>query len=270
MCLLTVAPPGVEHQELDLLTACKNNPDGFGYAIHTGRHIIRRRSMEAGPLVDRYLEERAQHLDGPALFHARIATSGRIDNSGCHPFYLPGNRKVVLAHNGVLPIKNDTGWRSDTRHLAEVVIPSHGGVAALRDPDYLSDLEAWMTTGNKVCIMSADRRLPSYVILNEKAGHWDTGAWWSNYSYYDWKPVKVVKVVTAQQVEDDEYLDDLCEEWPCPLCGEAIGEAALEDGHCGTCWYDLESHIDSVWCACDRCMRDNKAELDAALADPTS
>jgi glutamine amidotransferase len=247
MCVLSLAPAGTVQHRDDLETACLSNPDGFGYAIHTGRHILRRRSMVASTLIDRYLEDRRRFPDGPAMFHARIATSGKVDNSGCHPFFLGGTQKVAIGHNGILPIKTGTGWKSDTRILAEEVLPSHGGVDALRSAEYLASLENWMGDGNKLVILSADRRLPSFLILNEEAGHWFEGSWWSNYSYSwggkwwasnkSYVPAGVNLGTQSDAVEEDL---DLWRDIDCPACLFPLTEVAWEDGRCENCWFDLE------------------------------
>lgn len=261
MCVLSLAPSGRVQSRDDLESACWSNPDGFGYAIHTGRHIIRRRSMVAADLIDRYLIEREQYPDGPALFHARIATSGKVDNSGCHPFYVGGNRKVVLGHNGVLPIPTP-GWKSDTRILAEEVIPSHGGIDALRDVSYLAQLEDWIGPGNKLVILSADRSLPSFLIVNEKAGHWCDGSWWSNYSYrwepkpktpaadYWWRPDGSDARDLTPGITPAEETDDLSRWWDdvdCPACLFPLGDDSWDDGRCENCWSDLDSFTDEEW-----------------------
>lgn len=270
MCLLTLAPAGITHSRADLETACYANPDGFGYAIHTGRHIIRRRSMDCAALIDRYLEDRSRNLDGPALFHARIATSGKVDNSGCHPFYLPGTSKVVLGHNGILPL-DDTGWKSDTRYLVEDILGPDGGVDALRNAKYLDHLERWIGKQNKLVILSADRRLPPYLIVNESAGHWTDGIWWSNYSYetYVWKPLKDWKPSLLPGSTYAATSADIAEFYElCDNCLEPLSETALEEGQCEFCYCDIYADVEDTeshgtYCACDDCRRKLDAELDA-------
>lgn len=274
MCVLSLAPSGKVQYKMDLENACLNNPDGFGYAIHTGRHILRRRSMDADYLIGRYLEDRNRFLDGPALFHARIATSGKVDNSGCHPFLLPGNAKVAIGHNGVLPLNMAKigGWKSDTRFFVEDIVHADGGADALASPLYIAQAEKWMGEGNKMVVLSADRRLPPFTILNEKSGHWDDGIWWSNYTYsyskaeytwskdYTWK----TKSVSTSSADDSIIWEDVECEW----CSGILTEAMMEDGQCGHCWADLldEPHVDSAWCACYQCENERAEELDIVLS----
>lgn len=275
MCVLSLAPAGEVQYRYDLRTACENNPDGFGYAIHTGRHILRRRSMDADYLIDRYLIDRAAHMDGPALFHARIATSGNVDNSGCHPFFVKESSKVAIGHNGVLPLDMTKlhPWKSDTRFFVEDIIQERGGVSALADPAFLCEVEQWMGTGNKMVILSADRRLAPYTILNEKSGHWEDSIWWSNWSYtwgaysssksFTWK---TAKVITLPDVTSSDGAD-LWEDDECPDCGNPLDAVSIEDGWCGDCGFDLlnREHVDSAFCDCYQCLQDQEDELSIAL-----
>jgi hypothetical protein len=288
MCVLSLAQSGEIHDREDLQTACLNNPDGFGYAIHTGRHILRRRSMDAASIIDRYLEDRSAHPNGPALFHARIATSGKVDNSGCHPFFLPTSSKVAIGHNGILPLdmKKIGGWKSDTRYFVEDIVRD---VRSLSPLD-LVGIEKWMGSGNKLVILSADSSLPPYSILNEKAGHWDDGIWWSNYSYtwsdtwvsssrgtvypmranYSWSNKDIVpSVLKHDDDEEDRYNLIQWDNEDCPWCDRPLSEAMLEDGQCGHCWADLldEDHVDSAFCNCWQCSNEQREDFERFIAD---
>jgi hypothetical protein len=294
MCVLSVATSGIRHDREDLEAACWNNPDGFGYAIHTGRHILRRRSMDSESIIDRYMEDRIRYPNGPALFHARIATSGKVDNSGCHPFTLPNNAKVAIGHNGVLPLNMAKigGWKSDTRYFVEDIV---------RDVDALSihdlvKIEEWMGSGNKLAILSADRRLPPFTILNEKAGHWANGIWWSNHSY-TWSNVKHSSYLWGEVWEktDGEWwrkkestdgtsnkdivpsvlrkqegppASILWDDPDCPWCDRPLTEEMLDNGQCDHCLADLldEEHVDSAFCACYQCKMEYEEELSTFAA----
>jgi glutamine amidotransferase len=189
MCLLVVCNPNSTPSKDDLkMGACKN-PHGFGFAIDTGDGIISERSMSAKKSIARFLELREQYPNGYAMWHARYATHGVKNELNCHPFKVKGEEyDTYLAHNGVLDIHIPKGdKRSDTRIMAEELLPQLGGVSAL-DNDYVYDMISAWSRGSKIAVMTNDPSAQYKIyIINENAGSWDdNGIWWSNTSY---KPV---------------------------------------------------------------------------------
>jgi len=189
MCLLVVCNPNSTPNKDDLkMGACKN-PHGFGFAIDTGDGIISERSMSAKKSIARFLELREQYPNGYAMWHARYATHGVKNELNCHPFKVKGEEyDTYLAHNGVLDIHIPKGdKRSDTRIMAEELLPQLGGVSAL-DNDYVYDMISAWSRGSKIAVMTNDPSAQYKIyIINENAGSWDdNGIWWSNTSY---KPV---------------------------------------------------------------------------------
>src|ERR1035437_3398377 len=127
MCLLVFCKPKTTPDREDLETACKNNPHGFGFAVVAGNKIHTGRDMDPKRAVDRFLRERAKYPEGPALFHARMSTHGLPDAHSCHPFRGGGDKRVILAHNGIFPVgMAPKDPRSDTRLFAESILPAMG------------------------------------------------------------------------------------------------------------------------------------------------
>jgi hypothetical protein len=183
MCLLTFIPDYVSPDMDKFAVAARSNPDGFGFAIHSGKSIIRRHSMDFQKLANEFVDLRTKH-QGAATFHFRWATHGSETIDNCHPFLLGGDRETVMAHNGILPVKIAKGdLRSDTRVFAEDYMPNLGGVVSLDDPEYWVQLEAW-AKGSKLVFLTANPdALSDWYILNEADGHWADDMWWSNSSY---------------------------------------------------------------------------------------
>jgi hypothetical protein len=180
MCLLTFLPAQVQPDLDALASGAWHNDDGHGFAIVAGGELIVRRSMRAGPLLDTFGELRRAHPDGPALFHSRYATHGSRTLANCHPFTVGGDRRTVVAHNGILPELVQPGRqdpRSDTRIAAEDFLSAD----TLRLRRHRLALQRWMTPANKMVLLSVDRRFrkPAYL-LNEDAGIWHQGIWYSN------------------------------------------------------------------------------------------
>jgi len=194
MCLLTYLPAGVQPDTEALRNGTLVNEDGFGYAIVADGRIIIGKSLDPDKTIDRFAELRKANPDGPALFHSRMSTHGIVDKDNCHPFIVGGDRRTVFGHNGIFPAKaqpakNDI--RSDTRIVAEDLIP-RGMWGGMQQSKSRRRLERWMGPFNKAVILTVNRRYREQAyILNEDAGIWDKGSWYSNSGFKPpWKPSK--------------------------------------------------------------------------------
>ena len=183
MCLLTMIPDYVTPDMERFRIAALSNPDGFGFAISTGKTIIKAHSMNFEEVANKFTDLRATH-QGPALFHFRWATHGAETLDNCHPFTLGDDPESVMAHNGILPVAIPAGdRRSDSRVFAEDIMPSIGGITSLDDNDYFAKLALW-AAGSKLAFLTVhDDAKFDWYIINEKDGHWDSDMWWSNGSY---------------------------------------------------------------------------------------
>jgi glutamine amidotransferase len=146
-----------------------------------------------------------------------------------------------VAHNGVLPgvVRPGKGdARSDTRIAAEDFLPAFG---SLRTRRARARLERWMTPDNKMVILTVDRRFRQQsFILNEDAGLWDRGIWYSNDGYllpprprwaqdagqdWGWRPDGAAELVDRCGYcrADINVDDDECRQCGgCPRCGELL------------------------------------------------
>jgi len=183
MCLLTFIPDYVSPDLDRFKIAATANPDGFGFAISTGKKIVTYHSMDFDEVANKFIDLRPTH-NGPAIFHFRWATHGSETVANCHPFFLGKDSQSVVGHNGVLPVAIPKGdVRSDTKVFAEDIMPSVGGITSLDNDEYYKKLEAWSTGSKLVFLTVNEDAKQDWYILNEKAGHWDKDMWWSNYSY---------------------------------------------------------------------------------------
>jgi len=235
MCLLTFLPAGVLPDTAALLNGAQFNDDGHGFAIVAGDQLLVRRGMHAEAMVAAFASLRQQHPHGPALFHSRFATHGESGLDNCHPFPVGGDGRTVLAHNGILPslvqpAKGDP--RSDTRITAEDFLPLFG---PLRTRRARLRLQRWIGPHNKIVILTVDRRFRQQAfILNEDAGIWDRGIWYSNDGYVPLPP-------TRQPWPDNDGWDlpswdrHGCTLDRCGVCRAVIDIADHECRHCGWC-----------------------------------
>ena len=187
MCVI-IAGLGGKLPDLDYLErGAWSNPDGFGFGVvfetRNGVKIATGRTMEEGRGVTA-LHDKVNALGADRVlawaWHARIATHGAVDVSGCHPHAITGEPKTVLFHNGILPVKA-RGALSDTATFAADILPAMGGTAALLEPHVLNMVEDW-SKGSKLVFLSSDPDLGPLNIIHEGAGYWSGGFWFSNSS----------------------------------------------------------------------------------------
>ena len=265
MCLLMVAKPNAMPSDDALVCACANNPDGFGYAVHTGKTIITGRGMNHNDVIDRFLTTREKHMNGWAMFHARMTTHGETVKENCHPFRVGGSPETILAHNGILSnVKIPVGdKRSDTRVFAEDLLPARLNI--LDHKKKFKKLEKW-AGGSKVAVFTTDRRLNKAVyIINEKLGSWDDdGLWWSNSSYKQsyyitptygrtgsWVPSYDIAKGDGKYVLDGQDLTEFVEDGlACSYCGHFFEETDYYHGYCQTCWVCMECQDFEESCMC--------------------
>ncbi len=271
MCLLTFMHEGVT-ADIDKLTeGARNNPDGFGFAVHAGNKVIRHNGMVFDQVLERFLKERSVH-SGPALFHSRITTHGSTSVHNCHPFQIGRDQQSVIAHNGMLPIQAQ-GGRSDTRILAEDLIPSWGGVTSFDGKKFRKKISKFATGSKLVVITANPNTKDDYYIINEQDGHWYNGVWWSNSSYkysrYSYSGGGMYTSGWSQTSygynnsyyalpkDDSDYLlddDDVAqvEWWTCWTCGtdepvmldeEEFDDSMLFCPSCNSCWYCNEPRL---------------------------
>lgn len=185
MCLLTYFEPGVQPDTIALANGAALNDDGHGYAIvHDGRIIVHK-GLNADAMIDKFARVRSMYPEGPAMFHSRMATHGLVTTGNVHPFYVDGDTRTVLGHNGILP--SDVQPRhGDTRSDTAILAASMAGrFGSLRKPQVRASVTRWMGSYNKLVILTVNRKYGGNAfILNEEAGIWTPeGIWYSNDGY---------------------------------------------------------------------------------------
>ena len=174
MCLLIYKPKGhhIENKSLEAAWQANGDGAGVGYLLGDGTPIIDKGYFKLKPFK-RILN---QLDDVDCLIHFRLATHGLLDEDNCHPFAV--NDSFLFAHNGILNELDEEPIRSDTRIFAEDIL-----AGMLENQEAVS---AWQKTVIEMAMGHSKGALLSQagvVILNESAGLWDQGVWYSNKSY---------------------------------------------------------------------------------------
>lgn len=183
MCIAIFKPKNTKLKRKHLENSAEVNPDGFGVAWSDGQKLRTFRTMKAGEWIDK-----VQSLENfPAIIHARIRTHGKTDLENCHPFRVSGG--LAFIHNGCLPISTASKPdRSDTWHFnAYVLRPLIRDTRGVTAP--VVELLHEYARGSKLAFLDYRGR---HLIIHEKSGQWEGGAWWSNCSYknrvgFSWK-----------------------------------------------------------------------------------
>lgn len=179
MCIAIVTQPGKVLTGAQLYSGWYRNSDGAGFAYcdEHGKVVIKKGYMKYNDFQKAYADASMKYSEhSPFLVHMRIRTSGDVNAANCHPFKL---KNGAMIHNGSL-FNPDTvrtaEKKSDTRIFAE----SLHNILVLEDLQVAGpDIIAEIGYHNKLAFLFDEGKT---LILNESAGFWDDGIWYSNRS----------------------------------------------------------------------------------------
>lgn len=259
--MLTFSPPGESPDFAKLARAGEANPDGFGFAIidtAAGR-IISHRTLDLAESLAEYRAALALY-SGASLWHARWATHGATDLTNVHPFQTD-NGATVIGHNGIIPVVPD-GTLSDTATFVRDYWPAWSR-GAIDDPTAESELAKVITGGSKLVVLTVDPRYKrDAYIVNEAAGHWLEGTWYSNYSYVPYSvPWKLTYSATPKDDADYYAWDEII----CPVCDVdyLIDYNESDDHYCPDC--DACYYCERDYLVCD-CMHFDEDAADTRVS----
>lgn len=199
MCIAILLPSGKAIDKDTLITCNIANPDGFGFAyFNEDNKICIKKEVDEKKIlkrIDKFIEIREIYIDKPFLVHFRIATHGKISKRCTHPFVV--NDETIFCHNGIL--RYDYGV--DRMSLDSDTMMFNKNILQRLEKNCLRKMiegknnvlfnlmEGYIGSGNKMILLNKDG---NFKIINEKAGVWDNGIWYSNTSY---KPKPKVTVI---------------------------------------------------------------------------
>jgi glutamine amidotransferase len=178
MCIIAAIPQGKQISKEVLKRCWHNNPHGGGFMYTNGKQVQTFKEMSS---FKRYWKSfvnlRNEFPQSSFVCHFRISTHGKVNEDNCHPFLV--NNKLGFVHNGIIrnaPLSSDY---SDTYMFNEAILkqlPSN----FLGNQSILTLIEEYIGGGSKLSFLTYDNQLH---FVNEKAGVWDEGIWFSNRGY---------------------------------------------------------------------------------------
>jgi predicted glutamine amidotransferase len=182
MCIIAIQPKNFIIDENTLRNCWDNNNDGAGimYAID-GKVIVHKELSSFRKFMKH--KEYVDSLNVNCVIHFRISTSGKIDKNNIHPFKV--NEHLHFCHNGMLDIDvPSTSLINDTQIFNNGLLRSLP--LGFQKNDGIMNLIKY-SIGNRNKFVFLDS-MGEFYIVNEDAGMWDEGIWFSNSTYqYSYK-----------------------------------------------------------------------------------
>ena len=175
MCVILVKPKKANIYRRTLKSCYDSNPDGAGFMFADNNKLQVLKGFKGfRDFYKTYRKTEYLYPESDFVIHMRIATSGYRNAENCHPFKV--NDNLAFAHNGVFWGLGNIIF-SDTHELNEIVFKKFPSnfleINEIKNVviDYVE------TSFSKVVFMDNTGRI---TIINEFAGIWDDGIWYSN------------------------------------------------------------------------------------------
>ena len=256
MCIAILNTKGTTLKKQILNNCWENNGDGAGILyIDNDNKLQTFKTLESfDEFYDAYSTIKQRYGKRNMLLHFRISTHGTINEENCHPFIVDDN--VGFIHNGMISNVPDSVQYSDTNMLNRTLLQKMK-VGFEQDDDVLDFLMSLIGSGNKLVFLNKNNE---WSIVNEAAGHWNLGCWFSNDSYkavndwYDFGGVKKKKSKGSRVGFTPYYsYKDFYNDYD---YNDSYGTA--KNNYCTDCGINLYGENEIARGTCDYCDRDNK------------
>jgi len=178
MCIIAAIPTGVTISKETLNRCWVNNPHGGGFVCTDGAQVLIYKEMKSFENYWASFEAaRNKYPDSSFICHFRISTHGKINEENCHPFFVTG--KIAFCHNGIISNAPTSKDCSDTVMFNETILKNLPD-GFLENIATLALVKQYIGYGSKLAFITHDNRT---IFVNESAGVWDAGIWYSNTGY---------------------------------------------------------------------------------------
>ncbi len=190
MCLAIYKPANIKPDWHRLENGMCFNSDGAGFAVAVDGQLIVEKGFFKFSDFKKALEPFGDH---PMIIHFRLATHGGKNKRNCHPFALADfggpddHEPVAVIHNGIFyqAANDDKNW-SDTWHVCRDVLHPMwlSDPSLFYKPEVIALGDGFVGMSNKLVFLNSKGE---FSIWGASNGHWDSGCWWSNRSYEDYR-----------------------------------------------------------------------------------
>lgn len=178
MCIIAAIPAGKQISKETLNRCWQNNPHGGGFMYSDGKKVVTHKEMSSFKRYWKaFVAAKEAHQNSGFVCHFRISTHGKINETNCHPFLI--NQQLGFAHNGIIYAAPNSNDYSDTYMFNEVILknlPKN----FLANTAIVSMIAEYIGRGSKLAFLNWKGDIS---LVNEKAGTWDDGIWYSNSGY---------------------------------------------------------------------------------------
>ena len=197
MCIIVAIPQGKQVTKQTLKRCWDNNPHGGGFMYSNSNKVIVNKEMASFKKYWKAFTQAKENHDTSFVCHFRISTHGKINETNCHPFLV--NKNLGFAHNGIIYAAPKSDNFSDTYMFNEAIL-KHLPNNFLTNTAHVSLISQYIGSGSKLAFLNTKGEI---TIINDKAGVWDDGVWYSNtgykaMNYFDYGGTKVGSINTYQ------------------------------------------------------------------------
>lgn len=212
MCIVIYKPKNKIIPKHYLENAFRYNSDGAGFLVHdsSNNKLICKKGFFTFKL---FWKEYLKYYNHQCIIHFRIKTSGERNEDNCHPFFI--NDGLGFAHNGIIIIDQKDSRYSDTWHFNKKILQHY----------HRNCPEAWFNNrfknlfdriNNPQCksinLLSSKfvfmDKFGNISIINESAGDWEDGVWYSNKSYKNTKNKSSFEFINDETKKHNDIMTD--------------------------------------------------------------
>jgi len=278
MCIAILNTKGTTLKKDTLNNCWVNNGDGAGilYIDDNKKLGVFKEMNSFENFYKNYIEIKQKYGKRNIVLHFRISTHGRVNETNCHPFIT--NDDIGFVHNGMIYDVPESLEYSDTYMFNESILKNLKPGFEYNET-ILGMLEAFIGSGSKLIFLNKENE---FFIVNERAGHWNLGCWFSNTSYqqvnnwYDFGGTRKYKSTPStgytwgansnwgakdktysssvfNEEEEGEFATNMCTD-----CGwMLVTEAEMKNGVCEFCEHENHAQDD----LCGLCQENEATEL---------
>jgi len=223
MCIIVYLPIDKTIDKERFMQCASTNRDGFGMMYVVNNKLIKLHTLDKDRFYETYSRVSKDHgSKTPIAMHFRLSTGGKKDINNCHPFVITDN--IAFMHNGILTQHKSTDDYCDTYIFCKEVLQG-------LDFDFMHNktalylIKKYIGFSNKMLFMN---NLGEVEIINDVAGKWIDGIWYSSYVY----GMDFYGRGSRSLVHHSQHIgDDICGICTAPL----YSTQELADGLCYRC-----------------------------------